>query len=1226
MARKEYEMLFSLNAQMNGNFSGTFSKAQQQLVNMQKELQNLSKKQGDISAYQKQQQAVESTQKKLETLQQQYENIQKEIQETGTYSSDLENKLLSKQQQIDKTAASLDRQTQKLGQMGNALRDAGVDTSNLGKESERLSAEMADLKKKEEDAAEGAQNFGSASASAFETAANALAAAGLIAGLKKIADAYMQCIGIAGNFEASMSNVEALSGASAEELAQLSAMAKELGATTKFTAKESADAMGYMAMAGWDAQQILSGMPGVLSLAAAAGEDLATVSDIVTDSMTAFGLSASETGRYADVLAATAANANTSVAVMGETFKYAAPVAGALGYSIEDVSTAIGLMANAGIKGSNAGTALRNVFNGLLGGVTLTSEAFGEVQVSAVQADGTMADFATTINELRGYFEQMSEAERVTNAQAIAGQRGYAGLLQILNASEADYAKLTKSINESAGAAQRMADIRLDNMTGRLTLLNSAWEAVQTTVGEQFTPVLADLYEEGAKVLSEVNGFLQRNPSLIKGITVLVGGLGSIATGIVGISAAIKIVKALNIGSMLAGPVGMIAAAAAGVTVLSSVLVALYNDAEAFVPKVRELTEAARNMQDVMSSAGQAFSDTTDSTMAAASVADHYISKLEEMGDYESLSAEQKKEYRNYLSLLCETVPELSDLIDAQNGIIDGGTQALRQNTEEWKRNAIVKASQEELNKLYAAYAAVEIEAATNDVKRTRATDELTEAQNKLSRAQERMVELSAQAVKEAEAQTRATGDYVDPVNLLTAEYHELEAAMPELAENVRLAEKSLNNINAAIDADTDAVAAAKEAIDIAEDAIGGLTSATDSAAAAAEDMSRGSVEVAEAINSVTEKVKLLTEEYNKAYEAAYSSISGQYDLWDEAGAVAEKKTADISAALETQTKHWNDYNANLSALRDRAGDIEGLSDVITSFADGSDESVAAIAGMANASKEDLEKMVKQWKDLQEAQKATSGTIAEFKTDFTQQMDELTQELQNDIKALDMSGDAAESGRATIQAFIDSAASMENEVRNAYAKLGIVASAALGSASGSYAPLETHGWMEAYAKGTDYAKAGFALVGEKGPEIIMLRGGEKILNAEETKQLQREYVTLAPYLLDYMEAYAAGTEYARAGLALVGEKGAEAMIMPPRSAIAYPTPMEAMEAIPSFDEKPNRGIQITVPVTINIEGNATQETVDYMQEALSAFKDEITDHIIDALEENKKDQARRAYI
>ena len=194
-----------------------------------------------------------------------------------------------------------------------------------------------------------------------------------------------------------MSTVEALSGASAQEMAALAEEAKDLGATTKFTAKEAGDAMGYMAMAGWDASDMLQGMDGVLQLAAASGEDLAMVSDIVTDSLSAFGLTAKDTAHFSDVLAAAATSSNTNVAIMGETFKMSASVAGALGYSIEDVAVAMGLMANSGVKGSIAGTALRNTFNGLLEGVTLTGAAFGEYEYSAIKADGTMKDFGATI-------------------------------------------------------------------------------------------------------------------------------------------------------------------------------------------------------------------------------------------------------------------------------------------------------------------------------------------------------------------------------------------------------------------------------------------------------------------------------------------------------------------------------------------------------------------------------------------------------------------------------------------------------------------------------------------------------------------------------------------------------------------------------------------------------------------------------------------------------------
>ena len=817
MAGKTYDMQFLLNAQLGGGYSGTFTKAQKAIVDMQREIQSLSKTQSDISAFQKQQSAVEATRNKLAVLQQQYDNIQKEIQETGTYSSALENKLLSKQQQIDKTSASLEQQTQKLNQMDAALREAGVDTGNLAQEDAKLAAQIEEVKKQQEDAADSANSFGEKSMEAISGVQQILAAAGIAAMLKEIGEAYRECVGVAGDFEESLSNVEALSGASSEEMAHLNTMAKELGATTMFTAKESADAMGYMAMAGWDAQQMIAGMPGVLQLAAASGEDLALVADIVTDSMTAFGLTAGDAAHYADVLAATATNANTNVSVMGETFKYAAPVAGALGYSIEDVSVAIGLMANAGVKGSNAGTALRNVFNGLLEGVTLTGAAFGECEVSAVKADGTMQDFGSTIDELRGYFDQMTEAERVNNAIAIAGQRGYSGLLSILNATDEDYAKLTASIQNCTGAAERMAAVKLDNMNGQLTLLNSAAEALKITVGEQFTPVLQNLAGIATDVLTDVNRFLAAHPGLIKAATAFLGVIGLVAAGLAAYTIAAKLAAAASAALSLAIPgVNIIMGVTAAVAALTAVIVGVVSAVNEGVPSVKELTEAAREMQDTMDDASATFDASADSTLAAANVADRYITKLEEMGEYAALSTDEQKEYRNTLALLCETVPELSNYIDVQTGQIDGGTAALRANTEAWKQNAIAQAYQEELTSMYSAYSSVLVEAEKNSINLTRAEEDLADVSERRSEITSRMTELWDAAAAQAAADSAAFGYEIDTITYLTSEYYSLETELADVNSEYRRASQTVDNYTEAIDEDADAVAEAEAEIALA--------------------------------------------------------------------------------------------------------------------------------------------------------------------------------------------------------------------------------------------------------------------------------------------------------------------------------------------------------------------------------------------------------------------------
>ena len=493
---------------------------------------------------------------------------------------------------IKDTELALERQNQKLEATSARLKEAGIDTTNLAGKDAELASRIKALKVEQDKAADSAASFGERTSAAFDAAGQAIAAAGVAVALREITEAFVACVDGAGDLEEAMSTVEALSGANAQEMEALAAEAKELGATTKFTARESADAMGYMAMAGWDANDMLQGMDGVLQLAAASGEDLAMVSDIVTDSLSAFGLTAKDTAHFSDVLAAAATSSNTNVAIMGETFKMSASVAGALGYSIEDVAVAMGLMANSGVKGSIAGTALKNTFNGLLEGVTLTSAAFGEYEYSAVRADGTMKDFGSTVDELRGYFERMTEAERVNNAITIAGERGYNGLLAVLNATEADYTSLTANINNCTGAAQRMAAVKLDNMNGQLTLMQSAWDALKTTIGEEFLPEMRGLYEVGTDVLTDVNAFLQANPGLIKGIAAGAAVIGGVTLALTAYSAGAKVAAAASLFLSASIPgVNIILGVTAAVAGVVGVVTALTAAANEGIPSVKELSD-----------------------------------------------------------------------------------------------------------------------------------------------------------------------------------------------------------------------------------------------------------------------------------------------------------------------------------------------------------------------------------------------------------------------------------------------------------------------------------------------------------------------------------------------------------------------------------------------------------------------------------------------------------
>ena len=413
-------------------------------------------------------QAIQETKSKLETLktaaeqandqlargeitQEQYDALQREIEET-------EQALRSLESQASTTNATLN----KIEEVGGKFKQVGDSIANVGSTlTKTVTAPIVGL-----------------GAAAVKTTAD---------------------------FDAGMSKVSAISGATGDDLQDLRDKAREMGAKTKFSASEAASAFEYMAMAGWKTGDMLGGIEGIMNLAAASGEDLATTSDIVTDALTAFGLSADDSGHFADILAAASSNANTNVSMMGETFKYCAPIAGALGFSAEDTAQAIGLMANSGIKGSQAGTALRTIMNNLTGPIDLVGENLGEVTIQTTNADGSMRDLSDILADCRGAFSQLSESEKAQAAETLVGKNAMSGFLALMNASETDIGKLSGAIDtcsdvfvktkdgaiipmsqaleegiewveEYNGVSEKMAATMQDNLSGQLIILNSQLE------------------------------------------------------------------------------------------------------------------------------------------------------------------------------------------------------------------------------------------------------------------------------------------------------------------------------------------------------------------------------------------------------------------------------------------------------------------------------------------------------------------------------------------------------------------------------------------------------------------------------------------------------------------------------------------------------------------------------------------------------------------------------
>ena len=333
---------------------------------------------------------------------------------------------------------------------------------------------------------------------------------------------------VTADFDSGMSEVQAISGATGTQFKALRDKAIEMGAKTKFSATEASHAFKYMAMAGWDSAEMMDGIEGVMNLAAASGEDLATTSDIVTDALTAFGLQAKDSAHFADILAQASARSNTNVGMMGETFKYVAPVAGAMGYSAEDTAVAIGLMANSGIKASQAGTALRSMISRMASPTKQVSEAMEQYGISLTDTNGKMKPLQQLMVELRTKTKDLSKEQKVQVASTIAGKNAMSGMLAILNASDKDFNKLTKDIANSDGAAEKMAKTMLNNLKGSLTLLKSALESAGIVIGDRLVPYIQQLTKWITRLVEKFNSLTKQQKDQLVRFGLIAAAIGPV--------------------------------------------------------------------------------------------------------------------------------------------------------------------------------------------------------------------------------------------------------------------------------------------------------------------------------------------------------------------------------------------------------------------------------------------------------------------------------------------------------------------------------------------------------------------------------------------------------------------------------------------------------------------------------------------------------------------------
>lgn len=963
------------------------------------------------------------------------------------------------------------------------------------------------------DTADSAESFGSRATQAVDAVSSVLAAAGISAALKEIKEGFDECVQASMDFESAITGVAKTTDLTDEELADMSdaikAMSTEIPASTTEIAAvaEAAGQLGIQKDALLDFTRVMTMLGTATNMTA---EDAATA---LARFANITGMSADNYDRLGAVIVDLGNNFATTeseITQMGTRLASGGKLAGLTEPQIMALAAA---MSSVGIEAEAGGTAMTQTLNAIEKAVATGEDSLQSfADVAGMSADSfaemwntdALGALTAFIRGLGNLDEQGESAVLVLEDLGLTGIRQSNMLKSLaLAADQMDSAVQTANTAWDENIAlTNEANKRYATTQSKLDMMQNAYNNLKVAVGDAFTPALRDAYDAGTDVLNVLGEFVQENPALVKGVATFTGVVGGATVALTAYAAISKVIKALDIATTFGGMAGPIMLGVTAVAALAGGIVAMADAAEdRAAPSVKELTEAARDMNEALTDAKSGFDDSVGSTMATATVAEQYIDRLKELDSVGEKTTAQQQEYHGILMKLVETIPELSSYIDLENDSIDGGTAALKANTDAWVENARAQAYQNELSEIYAKYADVEIERAKRRAELTDAEEAAHEATQAYNDALAKQNALYAEAQKKADAYYEETGVLRDAeyflggeINAVNDEVTDANIAWIEAATHV-------TNLKEAIEEDNNALSAADEEIQAVTDAYESLTEATDDSTEATENASRGQTELNTEISSVKERVEALQQAYQEAYKAAAESVQGQYALWQQADSIVATSASSINSNLQGQITHWQTYNDNLASLRDRAGDIEGLTEMIGSFADGSSDSVNAVAGMAAASDEELAAMVESWNKLREEQNKAAEDIADFRTGFSETMDAISGDLEATIDDMDLGTEAAEAGRATIQGFIDGATGMLPTVQSAYSQLGYAALAALSrnvQNNNSVASSRRMSGFSRYASGTTSAETGLALVGEEGPEFVMMHGGEAVLNAADT--------------------------------------------------------------------------------------------------------------------------------
>lgn len=967
----------------------------------------------------------------------------------------------------------------------------GKVTIQISADSKEAEDSLDRVKGKTDQVGDSAESTGSKSEAGFGAVAlgAGAAAAALITATKAAVD-------YADAFEAAFAKTQTIMDTNVMSAEAMKGEVLDLSAATGMAATDVSEAV-YQAISGSvDTANAVGFVDKANRLAVAGFTSLTNATDILTTTLNAYGMEQSQVGGISNVLIKTQNLGKTSVDELSSSMGKAIATGSAYGVNLQNIATAYVELTKGGIATAEATTYVSGMMNELGKSTSdvakiltdQTGQSFGQLMASGASlGDVLQILYEYANNDAEAFMNLWGSQEAAKAANALMTQ-GVEDFNEVAAQMNDELAGVTSTTDDAYATMTNTSEFVKNRLTNSIKNLGVAY-------GEQLAPFINDCAEGLTKFVEGATEFVKEHPGVSAAMTGMAASLAAIAAGYAlytaGAKVAQKATEALT-SAMATNPYLLLGAAIAAVVValgtMAAVMISDMNEAyEQNVQKARELTSTLESNRAAMQ-------DNLATVDASADMANQYIDRLEELEATGLKTTEQQQEYHSILMLLTQTVPELADQIDLETDSIEGGTAALRIQTEAWRENAKAQAMQEYLTDLYSKHAAVLVEMQKNQNRLTDAEIRAGSIEDELSDRYERRDQLLSEANRKAEDASRTYGGLADATSYLTEEYYQNEAAIDALNNELGLCNDEMVDAKNQIDEGQAAVDAAQDEINATTDAIAELTGAIDDGGNAAANASAAAQAATVDLAAWEDAVASLTEEYYKAKDAAAKSLDSQINYFEKAAEVVPQSVTDITAALNSQAAYMNQYAQNLKRAAEM-GINEGL---LKSLSDGSTESAAILAGIVADEGQHIDEMNEAWGKVSQGRDTLSSEMALYSDKVEEAGDEMTRIAGE--AGVSIGSELTSSLASGYGAFSAQVAQYEERLRQLQRLAAMATMTQQYDGRGYYTT--TH-----YAGGTDYAKAGYAIVGEEGPELVMLRGGERILTADETKAATR---TISP--------------------------------------------------------------------------------------------------------------------